>query len=322
MPTAAAQRVRTSVLPPGKELVIAIDWSEQLLRTLLFVPGADERKLRKVGTFGADVIVIDLEDAVADSEKTAARAITRAAVPTYGDQVVTVRVNGLDTGRLEDDVEAVVCPELAGILVPKIEDFDALRVADEALARAEQANGMTRGTVRIVAIMETPLGVARCEEILANAPDRTVTSIFGLGDFSVALGVEPTEQGLELLYGRSRVIVATRAAGMVAPVDGPYLKVEDLDGLVADSRRSRALGFQGRVAVYPPQVEGIHAAFSDLSDEEASSQRRVVESFEEAEANGVASIRIDGRFVDYPIYRLARERLRRYDAYRASKGES
>jgi citrate lyase subunit beta / citryl-CoA lyase len=264
------------------------------------------------------VIVIDLEDAVADSEKTAARAITRAAVPTYGDQVVTVRVNGLDTGRLEDDVEAVVCPELAAILVPKIEDLDTLRIADEALARAEPANGMERGSVKIVAIIETPAGVARCEEILSRAPDRTVTSIFGLGDFSVALGVEPTEQGLELLYGRGRVIVATRAAGMVAPVDGPYLKVEDLEGLVEDSRRSRALGFQGRVAVYPPQVEGIHAAFSDLSEEEAAAQRRVVEGFEEAEARGVASIRLDGRFIDYPIYRLARDRLRRYDAYRAT----
>jgi citrate lyase subunit beta/citryl-CoA lyase len=109
---------------------------------------------------------------------------------------------------------------------------------------------------------------------------------------------------------------------MVAPVDGPYLRVEDLDGLVKDSRRSRALGFQGRVAVYPPQVEGIHQAFSDLSDDEAASQRRVVETFEEAEAKGIASIRIDGKFVDYPIYRLARERMRRYDAYQASRGEA
>ena len=292
------------------------------MRTLLFVPGADERKLAKVGTFGADVIVIDLEDAVADSEKTAARAITRAAVPTYDDAVVTVRVNGLDTGRLEEDIESVVCPELAAILVPKIEDIDTLRVADETLARAERANGIEAGSVRIVAIIETPAGVVSCEEILAKAPERTVTSIFGLGDFSVALGVEPTEQGLELLYGRGRVIVATRAAGMVAPIDGPYLKVEDAEGLVEDSRRSRALGFQGRVAVYPPQVEGIHAAFSDLSDEEAATQRRVVEGFEEAEARGIASIRLDGKFIDYPIYRLARERLRRYDAYRAVQGRS
>ena len=266
----------------GEGIEIDIDWSEQLMRTLLFVPGIDERKLAKVGTFGADLICIDLEDAVADSEKTAARAVTRAAIPTYDGPVVTVRVNALDTGRLEDDIAAVVCPELAAILVPKIEDTDTLRIADEALARAEKDNGMEKGSVRIIAIMETPLGIARCEDILLSAPARTVTSIFGLGDFSVALGVDVTHEGTELLYGRSRVIVATRAAGMVPPLDGPYLEVEDLEGLVVNSRRSRALGFQGRVAVYPPQVGPMHEAFSDLSDEVAAATRRVVEGFEAA----------------------------------------
>ena len=129
---------------------------------------------------------------------------------------------------------------------------------------------METGSVRIIAIMETPLGIARCEDILLSAPARTVTSIFGLGDFSVALGVDVTHEGTELLYGRSRVIVATRAAGMVPPLDGPYLEVEDLEGCLVNSRRSRALGFQGRVAVYPPQVGPMHEAFSDLSDEVAA----------------------------------------------------
>ncbi len=295
----------------------AIDWDEQLMRTLLFVPGSDERKLAKVTTFGADVIVIDLEDAVADERKTAARAITRAAVAGYDpEQVITVRVNGIDTGRLLADVEAVVCPELDAVLVPKIEDTETLREADRALAAAERRHDMPEGSVRIVAIIETPLGIARCDEILAQAPPRTVTAIFGLGDFSVALGVDLTPEGAELAYARGRVVVASRAAGMVPPIDGPYLNVEDSEGLLADSRRVRALGFQGRVAVYPPQVAVINRAFSDLSDEDAARSRRVVEAFEEAEARGVASLRVDGRFVDYPIYHLARRKLTRFEAYR------
>jgi citrate lyase subunit beta/citryl-CoA lyase len=301
--------------------VIAIDWDQQLMRSLLFVPGSDERKLAKVGTFGADVIVIDLEDAVADEHKTAARATTRAAVPTYGpDQVVTVRVNGIETGRLEDDIAAVVCPELAAILVPKIEDTDTLAVADRALAQAEGDNGIDVGTVRIIAIVETPRGIVRCEEILDAAPARTVTAVFGLGDFSVALGVDVTQEGDELAYARGRIVVATRAAGMVPPIDGPYLAVEDQEGLLADSRRVRSLGFQGRVAVYPPQVPGIHQAFSELTEHEEARTRRVVEAFEEAEARGVASLRVDGRFVDYPIYHLATRKLRRLDAYREAHG--
>ena len=307
----------------GEGIEIKIDWSEQLMRTLLFVPGIDERKLAKVGTFGADLICIDLEDAVADSEKTAARAVTRTAIPTYDEKtVVTVRVNALDTGRLEDDIASVVCSDLDAILVPKIEDTDTLRIADDALARAEKDNGVETGSVRILAIMETPLGIARCEDILLSAPARTVTAIFGLGDFSVALGVDVTHEGTELLYGRSRVIVATRAAGMVPPLDGPYLEVEDLEGCLVNSRRSRALGFQGRVAVYPPQVGPMHEAFSDLSDEVAAATRRVVDGFEKALEEGVASIRLDGKFVDYPIYNLAKERMRRYDAFQAAKEQA
>ena len=292
------------------------------MRALLFVPGSDERKLGKVTSFGADVIVVDLEDAVADDRKTAARSTTRTAIESYSrDQVNTVRVNGIDTGRLRDDIAAVVCPNLDAILVPKIEDTNTLAEADRALAEAEQANGMETGTVRLLPILETPLGISRCDEILARAPERTVTAAFGLGDFSVALGVDLTEGGAELAYARGRVVVAARAAGMVAPIDGPYLNVEDSDGLLTDSRRQRTLGFQGRVAVYPPQVPVINRAYSELSDEEAARTRRVVEAFEEAEAQGVASLRVDGRFVDYPIYYLARRKLARFDAYRDDENE-
>ena len=298
-----------------------IDWDEQLMRALLFVPGSDERKLAKVTSFGADVIVVDLEDAVADDRKTAARATTRAAVESYSrDQVNTVRVNGIETGRLHDDIAAVVCPNLDAVLVPKIEHTDTLAEADRALATAEPANGMEIGSVRLLAILETPRGIAHCEEILDQAPDRTVTAIFGLGDFSVALGVELTRDGAELAYARGKVVVATRAAGMVAPIDGPYLDVEDADGLLTDSRRQRTLGFQGRVAVYPPQVPVVHRAYSELTEEDAARTRRVVEAFEEAESRGVASLRVDGRFVDYPIYYLARRKLTRFEAYRDAEG--
>jgi len=293
-----------------------IDWDVQLMRALLFVPGSDERKLAKVGTFGADVIAIDLEDAVADDEKTAARATTRAAVPTYGDgQVVSVRVNGIDTGRTEDDVAAVVCPALDAVLVPKIEDADTLHAVDAMLEAAERAQGMEPGSVRVLAIVETPRGIVRCDEILERAPARTVTAIFGLGDFSVALGVDLTPDGAELAYARGRVVVATRAAGMVAPIDGPYLDLTDEEGLVRDCRRVRSLGFQGKVCVYPPQLGPMQRAFSELSDDELAATRRLVEAFEEAETRGVASIRIDGRFVDYPIYHLARRKLDRWQSF-------
>jgi citrate lyase subunit beta/citryl-CoA lyase len=304
------------IIVGGRACGTVINWDEQLMRALLFVPGSDERKLARVGSFGADVIVIDLEDAVADEEKTAARVTTRAAMPTYGDQqVVAVRVNGIETGRIEDDIAAVVCPELAAIMVPKLEDTDTLRVVDALLESAERAQGIGPGSVRVIAIVETPRGIVRCDEILEQAPSRTVTAVFGLGDFSVALGVDLTPEAAELAYARGRVVVATRAAGMVPPIDGPFLNLEDEQGLLHDSRRARSLGFQGKVAVYPPQVDTIQRAFSELGESEIAQTRRLVEVFEEAEARGVASIRVDGKFVDYPIYNLARQKLNRWQAY-------
>ena len=298
-----------------------IDWDSQLLRSLLFVPGSDAVKLGKVGRFGADAIVVDLEDAVADDEKTAARQTTRDAVPTYAPgPAVCVRVNSRPTGRMEDDIAAVVRPELDAIMVPKIEDLETLPAADAALAAAEAREGMAPGSVRVLALIETARGLVECERILLDAPARTVTAVFGLGDFSTELGIDLTQEATELLYARSRIVVAARAAGLRRPVDGPFLRLQDQEGLLADSARSRGLGFQGRVTVYPPQVGPVHQAYSAMAEEDVARDRRVVEAFEEAIGRGVASIRIDGRFVDYPIYNLARERLLLHAAYQQPGG--
>lgn len=302
-----------------------IDWDKQLLRSLLFVPGSDSYKLGKIATLkdAADVVVIDLEDAVADDQKSAARTTTRDAVPACGSggSAVFVRANSISTGRMEKDIGAVVQPALNGIMIPKIEDPDALAAADQAISAAERREGVEPGAIRILALIETSRGLVDCERILAQAPARTLTTVFGAGDFSTELGVDLTRGAEELLYARSRIVAATRAAGLPKPVDGPWLALDDEEGLVQDCARSRGFGFQGRVTVYPPQVDPVLRAYSWLPQEEVERARRVVEAFEEAETRGVASIQVDGRFVDYPIYRLAQERLRLDAAYSALESE-
>jgi citrate lyase subunit beta/citryl-CoA lyase len=293
----------------------------QLLRALLFVPGSDRRKLAKVGTFGADAIVIDLEDAVADAQKTAARAITAEAIPTYDDEtLVVVRVNGRQTGRMVEDIKAVVRHGLGAVMVPKVEDVDTLEEVDRVLAECERNMGLAIGDIGILALIETARGVVECERILAAAPDRLITAVFGLGDFSVDIGVDLTPDALELLYARSRVVVAARAAGLAKPIDGPFLDLFNEDGLLADTALSRQLGFQGRIVVYPPQVMPTQRAYSLISEEEVQRVSRVVDAFEEAERRGVASIRVEGQFVDYPIYNRAREKLARHYAYERAVG--
>ncbi len=293
--------------------------NEQRLRSLLFVPGSDTRKLGKIPSLQdtADVVVIDLEDAVADEQKSAARAITHDAVPSCaaGGSAIAVRVNSPTTGRMEADIEAVVRAELAGIMVPKIEALESLAAADETIAAAERRQGLETGKIWLLALIETARGLVECERILMAAPPRTLTAVFGAGDFSTELGIELTRDAEELAYARSRLVTATRAAGLPKPVDGPWLDLEDEEGLVADCERSRRLGFQGRVTVYPPQVDTVLRAYSRVPEVEVERARRLVEAFEEAERRGVASIRVDGKFVDYPIYNLAQERLRLHAAY-------
>ncbi len=294
-----------------------IDWDKQTLRSLLFAPGNHARRLERVGGFGSDAIVLDLEDAVANAEKVAARESTRAAIPTYEGAVVIVRVNGAQTGLLEGDVEAVVCPELDCLMVPKVESAETLADVDQTLSRLEAERGLAAGAIRLLPIVETAAGIVRCEEVLFTAPERVVNVVFGLGDFSVDIGVDLTREGTELLYARSRVVVAARAAGMPSPIDGPYPDIHDLQGLYENTLLSRRLGFQGRVVVYPGQVDTVQRAYSELTPDELEQARRVVGAFEEAEAAGVASIQVDGRFIDYPLYYRARHRLQLHEALAA-----
>ncbi len=291
-----------------------IDWERQTLRSLLFAPGNHARRLEKVGQFGSDAIVLDLEDAVANAEKIAARASTRAALPTYRETVVIVRVNGAHTGLTDGDVDAVVCPELDCVMVPKVENAETLAALDDFVGRLERERGIAEGQIRFLPLIETATGLVRSEEIAFSAPERVVTLVFGLGDFSVDIGVDLTREATELLYARSRVVVAARAAGMPSPIDGPYPDIHDIDGLFENTLLSRRLGFQGRVVVYPAQVEPVQRAYSELSQEELDRAKRIVEAFEEAEAAGVASIQVDGRFIDYPLYHRARHRLRLHEA--------
>ncbi len=184
---------------------------------------------------------------------------------------------------------------------------------DAAIAAAERRHDLPEGSVGLFALIETAAGLADCERLLAAAPPRLVTAILGLGDLTTDLGIELSPDRVEVLYARSRLIVAARAAGIVRPIDGPYLELDDEVGLVADSERSRRLGFQGRVIVYPPQVAPARRAYGLLEPLEVERLRRLVDLFERAERDGVASLRHEGEFVDYPIYHRAKESLVRHE---------
>jgi citrate lyase subunit beta / citryl-CoA lyase len=299
------------------------------LRTWLFAPGNEPRKVDKVASFGADAVILDLEDAVPDADKVATRPRVRAALAGIRDSLVCVRVNGLDTGLTAGDVAGVTAPGLDCIVLPKTEVPAHVHAVDELIEAAEERGGLPVGRVRILPLVETARGLLRAEEIAAASP-RVVTLAFGSGDFTRDLelpSVRWSADGAELAYARARLIVDARAAGRPRPIDGPYLSVRDAAGFEDDCRQARKLGFQGKICIHPSQVAPANRLFAPDPDEVAFC-RRVVADFSTAEARGSASITVDGIFVDYPIARKAErivataEGLAARDAARAPAGRA
>ncbi|MBV8612917.1 MAG: CoA ester lyase, partial [Acetobacteraceae bacterium] len=254
-----------------------------LFRSLLFCPANEPRKVARLARSGADAVVLDLEDAVADAHKVAARGAAREALGSLGGVTRCVRVNSFETGLTAGDVASVVCAELDAIVLPKAETVQDIRRLDRLIARAEAENGVAAGAVRVIAIVETCAGVAAAAE-LAAAGGRLCRIVFGAGDLAADLGL-PTIRGdlsAALAYGRAKVVYDARAAGLPPPVDGPYLHVRDLAGLARDCETARALGHGGRLCLHPDQVPVVNRAFSPDAEEVAFA-RRVVAAFAEAE---------------------------------------
>ena len=291
------------------------------LRSMLFTPGNQPRMVAKVATFGADAVILDLEDAVPLAEKETTRPVVRAALPTLaGGPPRYVRVNALETGLTGGDLEAIVCADLDGVKLPKVETADDLLEVDRLLSDLEAERGLEVGQIDLIPSIETARGVLNARSI-AEAGSRARLLSFGAGDFCRDVRVRFTgnlwePDGLELLFARSQIVLASRAAGLEPPLDTVWLDIRDHAGLEQDARAAYRLGFQGKMAIHPGQVPIINEVFSPTA-EEIDYARRVVEAFEQAEAAGSASIAVDGRLVDYPIVIKARwvlERARSFEA--------
>ncbi len=292
-----------------------------LLRSVLFCPANEPRKVRRLSGSGADAVVLDLEDAVAESQKIAARTSAREALPTLRGALRTVRVNAFETGLTAGDVAAVVCPDLDAIILPKAETREDIRRLDRLIAKGEAASGVSPGSVGIIAIVETAVGISRAMEI-GEASPRLISLAFGSADLGNDLGIAALRGDLSaaLAYGRAKIVYDARAAGLPPPLDGPYLNVRDQAALEADSRVSRGLGHRGRICIHPDQVPVVNRVFAPDPDDVAFA-RKVVAAFAEAVRAGSASIAVDGVFVDYPILYKAERIVALADAI-AAKAEA
>ncbi len=255
-----------------------------------------------------DVLVLDLEDSVPAAEKANARAMVRDAIagPTLKGQRVVVRINSIGSGLMEEDLQAVITPGIDGINLPKPSSADDVRTVEAIIERLEKERGIEKGHIKLTPWVETAKGLINAFEI-ASASPRIVGIILGAEDFTLDIGMQRTEGGDELLYPRIMVVVAAKAAEVIA-IDTPFNDFRDEEGLIMETTIARKLGFQGKYVIHPGQIEPVNQAFRP-SPEEVEHARRVVEAFDAAEAQGFASTSVDGKMIDIPIASRARKLL-------------
>jgi citrate lyase subunit beta/citryl-CoA lyase len=289
-------------------------------RSYLFAPGNHPRRVEKAFTLGADAVILDLEDSVAVAEKEAARKPVAAAMAAGSSSSRScrayVRVNAMGTSFCYRDLTEVVVKGLDGVVLPKVESAADLHAIDWLLANLERERGLAIGAIDLIPAIETAAGLSRIERILQarglkpySGSWRVKRVAFGGADFALDLGITPSDGESELLYTRQRLVLASRDACVEPPLDSPWFKLKDLDGLRASSAASRRTGFQGRMCIHPEQVASVNESYAP-SAQEIARARRIVAAFRAAEAKGSAAIQVDGQMIDYPIVREAERVLK------------
>lgn len=283
------------------------------LRSLLFIPGNKENMLAKAAGLQPDVFVPDMEDSVTNAEKDNARKTIRSFLPKLAQTGVPIipRVNSLDSGWLELDLAAVIGPDILGISIGKINGPQDIETVSDLLAESEQAAGLAVGTLQLIPWLESARAIVKCYEICTSS-SRIIGVAFGAEDFTHDMSIERLEDDTEVAYARNVLCVAARAAHMTA-LDTPYFRFKDEAGLRVNSAAAKQVGFKGKFAIHPAQIDAINETFSP-SKAEIEHARRVVAAFEAAETAGRGSTSLDGKVIDVPVVNRARAVLELADA--------
>ena len=278
-----------------------------ILRSFLFVPGNRIDRIEKAFASPADGVIIDLEDAVAPSEKESVRKQVGLFLGKANRKNIFLRVNGVKTPFFMEDLAGVTQPSVRGIVIPKSEDPEAFQKADQRLGELERQRSLPEGQIRMIAQIESALGLWRAREI-GTSTRRIIGLAFGAGDLTLDLGAKLTKTGEELFYARSHLVFASRLAGVYA-IDAPFmLDVKDVEGLAAEARRSRQIGLRGKFCIHQSQVGPVNEIFSP-TPEEIDRARKIIQAYDQATGKGEGAIALEGEFIDPPVYERAKQIL-------------
>ena len=280
-------------------------------RSSLILPVNVRRFVEKAYDRGADAIVLDLEDSVPAQEKASARKLVRDSLPlaARGGAEVLVRVNN-DPALLADDIDASVHSGLDGLSIPKAESAAQIHGIVTQIEQLEKRRGLPGGHLRLSLAIETPRGFLAVEEI-ARSSDRIATMSIGVEDYCLELGVEPSADGIELLYPVAHLVTVCKVVG-VQPTGlvGSIAGFRDLAVFEQAAQRARQLGCEGAGCIHPDQVTVLNRVFTP-DPAKVDYARRVVEAFEDGVRRGTASVNLDGKMVDVPVYKRAQVVLAR-----------
>ncbi len=279
-----------------------------MIRSLLFIPGNNPAMLQNADIHGTDALILDLEDAVAVKEKDSARRLVRRAIQSlnFSGTPLIIRVNPAGSPYLDDDLATIV-PLAPSFLMPtKVAGAGDIQALSARMAEIEAASGLATGTVGLIPLIETALGVENAFHIAGSDP-RVKGLFLGAEDLTSDLGAARSKAGQEIFYARSRMVMAAKACGI--PVyDTPFTDVNDDEGLEIDAAFAKSLGFDGKAAISPRHVATINQVFSPKLEEIAYA-REVMAAIREGEAQGLGAVSLRGKMIDKPIVDRARRLL-------------
>lgn len=284
-------------------------------RSIMYVPGNTPSMIQSSMIYGADAIVLDLEDSVEESEKDSARNLVSCALKMldFSGTDVFVRTNSVDSKHFQRDLRAVAGTCIYGIRVPKVQKAQEIVYIDQSITEIENELSLPGGIIKFMVSIESALGVINIKEI-CQASTRLIGVAFGAEDFTYDMGVKRTKEGNELAFARSTLALTARAYGKIA-IDCVFSDTKDPEGLRKDCEIARSFGMTGKSVIHPGQIEVVNKSFSP-SDQEIGQARRVIEQYEKLGCPGVFSF--EGNMVDLPVLKKYQ---RIYELYGRDKGE-
>ena len=281
----------------------------RLRRTMMFMNAQKPGLIRDAYIYGCDSIMLDLEDAVAENQKDAARFSLYHALKSidYGDTEVIVRINGLDTPHWQEDVRVCVAGGADGIRIAKCESAEDVRTVEKAVEAAEEEFGVEKGRTLLMAALDSPKGILNAYEI-CTASERMFGVAISGGDFRKSMQTTPQPDGIDMLYARGHMILAARAAGIQC-FDTVFTDLNDDEGFRREVLQNKAMGFDGKSLINPRQIRFVHEVYTP-TEKEVVYAEKVVRSIRENTEKGLGVFTVDGKMIDIAFLPGAERTLR------------